>query len=144
MRQARRCADLSQRELAALAGMKQPNLARIESGAVEPRPETLERILRAARISPGRALSLWGALIPPYLSARGMRRPVVFGPAAKGVDDVDSVLGLLVRPGPETRVWDLPGLRRALTELLGVGVEVVPDVPEVPVAVTLREDGFPL
>lgn len=124
--------------------MKQPNVARIESGATEPRPETLERILRAARISPGRALSLWGALIPAYIAARGMRRAVVFGPAAEGIDDVDSVLGLLVRPGPTTRAWDLPGLRRALTELLGVGVEVVPDVPEVPVAVTLREDGFPL
>jgi predicted transcriptional regulator len=38
---------MSQRELAARAGLPQPSIARIESGAVSPRMETLERCLAA-------------------------------------------------------------------------------------------------
>lgn len=36
---------MSQRELAAATGVAQPAIARIESGAVSPRLETLERLL---------------------------------------------------------------------------------------------------
>lgn len=35
---------LSQRELAARAGMKQPQLARLETGQVEPKLDTLQRL----------------------------------------------------------------------------------------------------
>ena len=38
---------LSQRALARLAGVPQPTVARIESGAVVPRVDTLDRLLRA-------------------------------------------------------------------------------------------------
>jgi len=40
-------AGLTQEELAARAGISQPALARIESGRVIPRIDTVERILRA-------------------------------------------------------------------------------------------------
>lgn len=45
---ARRRAGLSQRELAARAGVPQPAVARIERGQVSPRVDTLERLLGAA------------------------------------------------------------------------------------------------
>lgn len=47
LRQARRRAGLSQRELAERAGVPQSAVARLESGRVVPRVDTLERLLRA-------------------------------------------------------------------------------------------------
>lgn len=48
LRQARRRAGLSQRALALRAGVPQPAIARIESGAVSPRIRTLQELLGAA------------------------------------------------------------------------------------------------
>lgn len=45
LRGARRQARLSQRELAVLSGIAQPAIARIESGTVVPRVDTLDRLL---------------------------------------------------------------------------------------------------
>ena len=45
--QARRRAGLSQRALAAKVGMPQSTVARIESGAIDPRVSTLDTLLRA-------------------------------------------------------------------------------------------------
>lgn len=47
LRYARRHAGLSQRELAAKAGVPQPAVARIERGRVSARVDTLERLLAA-------------------------------------------------------------------------------------------------
>ncbi len=46
LRDARAAAGWSQRELAARASVAQPAIARIESGAVIPKVDTLERLLR--------------------------------------------------------------------------------------------------
>jgi transcriptional regulator with XRE-family HTH domain len=46
LREARSAAGLTQRALARLAGVPQPTVARIESGTVVPRVDTLERLLR--------------------------------------------------------------------------------------------------
>lgn len=47
LRDARLEAGLTQRELAEKAGMPQPVIARIESGASSPRADTLDRLLQA-------------------------------------------------------------------------------------------------
>lgn len=47
LRNARRAAGLTQRDLARRARVAQPAIARIESGGVVPRVDTLERLLRA-------------------------------------------------------------------------------------------------
>lgn len=47
LRQARRRAGLTQRQLASEAGVPQPMVARIESGTVIPRVDTLDRLLAA-------------------------------------------------------------------------------------------------
>lgn len=47
LRHARRRAGLSQRELATRVGVPQPAVARIESGRVRPRVDTLDQLLRA-------------------------------------------------------------------------------------------------
>jgi transcriptional regulator with XRE-family HTH domain len=46
LREARSAAGLTQRALAERAGVPQPTVARIESGAVVPRLDTLDRLLR--------------------------------------------------------------------------------------------------
>ncbi|PTT68601.1 helix-turn-helix domain-containing protein, partial [Arthrobacter sp. HMWF013] len=45
-------AGLSQQKLAALAHVSQPNLSAYESGKRIPRPETLDRIMKALRRRP--------------------------------------------------------------------------------------------
>jgi predicted transcriptional regulator len=47
LRDARRRKALSQRALAARSGVAQPAIARIEAGAVQPRVDTLDALLRA-------------------------------------------------------------------------------------------------
>ena len=47
VREARRRAGLSQRELAASVGISQPHVARIERGSVEPPFELVRRLVRA-------------------------------------------------------------------------------------------------
>jgi predicted transcriptional regulator len=47
VRRARRWVNLSQRDLAARAGVPQSTVGRIESGSTDPRASTLSRLLRA-------------------------------------------------------------------------------------------------
>jgi len=47
LRQTRRAGGLTQRELAGRAGVPQATIARIESGRLTPRVDTLDRLLRA-------------------------------------------------------------------------------------------------
>jgi transcriptional regulator with XRE-family HTH domain len=47
LKMARREAGLTQRQAAHRAGVAQPTIARIETGAVDPRVKTLERLLTA-------------------------------------------------------------------------------------------------
>jgi transcriptional regulator with XRE-family HTH domain len=47
LRYARRRAGLSQRELAERSGLPQSTVGRIETGAIDPRVSTLDRLLRA-------------------------------------------------------------------------------------------------
>jgi transcriptional regulator with XRE-family HTH domain len=66
LRQARRRAGLTQRQLASKAGVPQPMIARIESGAVIPRVDTLDKLLEAcgegleSHPRPGRGLDRTG------------------------------------------------------------------------------------
>jgi transcriptional regulator with XRE-family HTH domain len=66
LRQARRRAGLTQRQLASKAGVPQPMVARIESGAVMPRVDTLDRLLEVcgegleSHPRPGRGLDRTG------------------------------------------------------------------------------------
>ncbi|MGH9226228.1 MAG: helix-turn-helix domain-containing protein [Acidimicrobiales bacterium] len=69
--QARRAAGLSQRELAARAGVPQPAIARIEKGHQVPRADTLARLLDACgfelRLGPKRGGGVDRGLIQRWL-----------------------------------------------------------------------------
>jgi transcriptional regulator with XRE-family HTH domain len=53
LREARQAAGLTQRQLAARAGMPQSTVARIERGQMVPRVDTFDRLLRAAELRVG-------------------------------------------------------------------------------------------
>lgn len=140
IRSARRRAGLSQRELARRAGTSQAMVNRYEHGRVEPSLGTLAKILRACgeelelASTPagerGRAALLTllrerraeATAIAARYHARRLR---VFGSAARVEDTDASDIDLLVEgePGRMT-LFDLAGLRRELSELLGVTVDV--------------------
>ena len=74
IRTKRKDRGLRQSELADLAGLKQPNLSRIEAGRVEPRRPTLERLAEAL------------GLAATELRAEATRRAGTAGSAGGGVD----------------------------------------------------------
>ena len=83
---ARRSAGLSQRELAARAGVPQPTIARIERGQQVPRTDTLDRLLRACGweldMTPRRGIGEDRSLIRHWLSLSPTER--AHGAAAYG------------------------------------------------------------
>ena len=93
MRYARRRAGLTQRALADAAGVPQPAIARIESGAVSPRVDTLERLLAAA----GATLE-----VAPRLG--------------EGVDR--SLIHSFLKRSPDERIHDAAGAARNLAAFL--------------------------
>jgi transcriptional regulator with XRE-family HTH domain len=78
LRQARRRAGLTQRELAGKAGVPQSQVAKVESGAIVPRVDTLDRLLEACGEGleslprPGRGVdrTLFTLDLPPAERAR--------------------------------------------------------------------------
>src|SRR6185312_14519962 len=69
LREARRRAGLSQRALAALVHVPQPSIARIESGAVMPRVDTLDRLLAACGLRLGVSAAGDGGIDPSTIDA---------------------------------------------------------------------------
>lgn len=142
LRQARRNAGLSQRELAALAGTSQPAIARYESGRGEPRADTLERLLAACGAAlatvptptraehvpatgpRGRLLRRRRSQVLEAVTASGLSNPRVFGSVVRGEDSPSSDIDLLVDLGPDGDVLALNELRERLSRLLGPGVDV--------------------
>jgi uncharacterized protein len=49
----------------------------------------------------------------------------VFGSVLHDLDTVDSDLDILVDPTPETTLFDIGAIKRELSELLGVSVDVL-------------------
>jgi predicted nucleotidyltransferase/DNA-binding XRE family transcriptional regulator len=148
LRRARKSAQLSQAELAGLAGTSQPALARYETGATRPSLPTLERLLSAC----GRRLqietppiteqafqasSVRGQLGPhadrvrlrrrALLDAaqrRGVTKLRVFGSLARGEAEPKSDIDLLVDLRPGRTLVDLAGFRREAAEILDLPVDV--------------------
>lgn len=126
----RRRAGLSQRQLAALTGIAQPNISAYESGRLTPSPATLARIDTATRLRPSVAVERMREDIRAVAAchhADGLR---IFGSTATGSDTPSSDLDLLVHFSSEADLYDLIGLTEALEELLGLSVDVVSDGAE--------------
>ncbi len=145
LRDARRRARLSQTDLARRAGVAQSVISAYESDRREPGIRTLAKLIEAT----GHGLAV--QLIPAPRNLLGLpdtrlglrlrrhRRAVialaeqrgahnirVFGSVARGEDTASSDIDLLVDLDDNVGLVALAGLRRELSELLGVDVDVVP------------------
>lgn len=159
LRESRRRAGLSQRQLARGAGTSQPAIARYERGSAAPSLSTLLRILAVlgldlevvARESKSRPPGTVGHRLDErrealrlVLDRYGATRPIVFGSVARGEDRPGSDLDLLVDLERPTLVG-LSALEHELTEALGRKVDLaVPGTLRPEVLRQARSEGVPL
>jgi hypothetical protein len=127
VRQMRHRAGLSQRQLAALTGIAQPNISAYESGRLAPSPATLARIDEATRVRPSVLLARMRDQIAAVAARHHARNLRVFGSVAAGSDTTSSDIDLLVHFSDEASLYDQIGLTQDLEELLGVSVDVISD-----------------
>lgn len=145
LRCARLRARLSQTDLARRSGVAQSVISVYESGRREPGVQTLARLVEATGHqlvldvvpAPGRTLGLPDTRLGRRLRQRRVaiietaaRRRAhdvrVFGSVARGEETTASDVDLLVELDEGVGLVDLAGLKRELSELLGVAVDVVP------------------
>lgn len=137
VRTARQRAGLSQRALASRAGTSQPAVARYEAGSVVPRADTLERLLEACgrQVSTrpgqpresmrfpgprGRQLRRLRSRVLEIAAGLGLQKVRVFGSVARGTDDSDSDIDLLVDVLPGEDVLVCQEFAELLRPLLGI------------------------
>ena len=145
IREARQRARLSQPDLARRAGVAQSVISVYESDRREPSFRMLVKLIEATGhqlavelvAAPqdrlglpdtrlGRRLRRHRRAVLELAARRGARNARVFGSVARGEDTETSDVDLLVDLDSGVGVVSLAGLRRELTELLGVDVDVVP------------------
>lgn len=127
IRAARDDLGLSQSDLAAAARMKQPTISAYESGRKQPRPETLDRILRAARVRPSIPLALYADDVLEQAARFHLSNVRVFGSAIRGQDTEDSDIDLLVALTPDASLFDLGGFAHEVERITGFAVDVLTD-----------------
>ncbi|RNI24258.1 helix-turn-helix domain-containing protein [Flexivirga caeni] len=125
IRAERVAAGLSQAELAALAGVPQPNLSAYENGRRGPSPAVTERLTRALAGRPHDRIAKHRRGIRDTVAACHTSDPRVFGSVARGEDTAGSDVDILVQFTDEASLLDEVALRLALTDLLRVEVDLV-------------------
>jgi len=145
LREARKQARLSQTDVARRSGVAQSVISAYESGRREPGVHTLARLVQETGhqlelgIIPepdrrlglpdtalGRRLRRRRRAIIESAANRGAHNIRVFGSVARGEDTAASDVDLLVDLDRSVGVVALAALKRELTELLDVDVDVVP------------------
>ena len=120
-------AGLSQRQLADLSGIAQPNISAYESGKLTPSPATLARIAQATAVRPSSLLAQLRDEVVAVAARHHASNVRVFGSVATGSDTPSSDLDLLVHFSDEASLYDQIGLTLELEDLLGVRVDVISD-----------------
>jgi predicted nucleotidyltransferase len=116
---------MSQRGLAATAGVKQPLIAAVESGRRRPSDSVRESLQRALALRPSQALAARRVEVQAAFERAGLLPPRVFGSVARGEDCVGSDVDLLVDFTDRHDIADLLALEDELADLLTVGVDLV-------------------
>ncbi len=125
IRELRQRAGLTQRELAELSGIAQPNIAAYENGTRRPSDRMLARLEAAAKPRPSTALAAHRSEVEGLLRQHKALRARIFGSVAREEDRPGSDLDLLVRFAPGASLFDQVGLAQDLEDLLGIDVDVV-------------------
>jgi len=122
---AREDVSMTQSALARAAGIHQPTLAAYESGRRIPRPDTLQRILVAARARPSVVLELMADEVIHSAMNHGLANVRVFGSAVRGEDTERSDIDLLVSAGHAVSLFDLGAFAAEVQELTGFATDVL-------------------
>ncbi len=144
LRRRRLRAGLTQRELAARAGISQPAVAAIEAGHRRVTDATRDAVETALRVPPSRLLEGAREELRALLAAHGVTEPRVFGSVARHEDSEGSDLDLLVKLPARFDVFDVAYLAQEIEVLLGVPVDVVPDEGPSPILDHARAEAVPL
>src|SRR4051794_32515918 len=113
---------ISQRELAARSGVKQPLIAAIESGARLPSAAARAALDAAVVMTPSAALSERREAVRDLFFRAGLPEPQIFGSVARGEDQAGSDLDLIVEFSDRHDIVDLLNLEHELAKLLTVPV----------------------
>lgn len=145
LRELRLTYGLTQTAVARAAGMHQPDLSAIERG----RPTTTagyERLVRAigSLVRPSAVLEEHRDEVHRVLRDMGARNPRVFGSVLHGTDRPGSDVDLLVTLPEDMTLFGIARIENALTAVLGVPVDVVPDDDTSPALRTARAEARPL
>ena len=142
--QIRRRAGLTQRQLADLSGVAQPNIAAYEKGTRRPSAKMLERLEAVAKPRPSTVLSKYKAEIEKLGRLHKALDIRVFGSVARGDDGPGSDVDLLVRFAPDASLFDQAGLAQDIEDLLGVHVDVISEAGLRPGHDEIRAQARPL
>jgi predicted nucleotidyltransferase len=123
--QIRRRAGLTQKQLADLSGVAQPNIAAYEKGTRRPSAKMLARLEAVAKPRPSTVLAKHKTEIQKLASLHKALDVKVFGSVARGEDHPGSDLDLLVRFAPDASLFDQAGLAQDIEDILGIHVDVV-------------------
>jgi len=124
---AREDIGFSQTDLAEAAGVGLPEISDYESGRMRPNPESLGRILTAARTRPSIPLVLFADAILDEARRFHLENVRVFGSAVRGHDTEHSDIDLLVSLTPAASLFDLGGFAHVVERLTGFEVDVLTD-----------------
>jgi predicted nucleotidyltransferase len=144
LRRLRHEAALSQRELAALTGVPQPNIAAYESGRRQPSSETLARLGTVLRVPSLERVRASRERILEVAARCRVDDIRVFGSVARGDATAGSDVDILVHPKPGASMFDVAGFMAEVTEVLGIHVDVVSDRGTGPVMERIRAEAVPL
>lgn len=127
IRAAREDVGMSQSSLAAAAGMQQPTISAYEGGRKQPRPESLDRIMTAARTRPSIPLAVYADDIRHEARRFHLSNVRVFGSAIRGQDNENSDIDLLVSLTPGASLFDLGGFAHEVETITGFDVDLLTD-----------------
>lgn len=137
-------AGLTQRELARLSGVAQPNIAAYEAGRRTISLETENR-LRAALDTPSLAfVRRHGTEIAAAAARHRLGNVRIFGSLARGEAGPGSDVDLLVHPDRDASVFDLAGFMAEVEGMLGIPVDVVSDRATGVIAQRIALEAVPL
>lgn len=140
----RAAAGLTQRQLAGLSGVKQPLIAAIERGTRLPSEAARSALDGSLRVRPSALLRERRSEVLATIARAGAVDPQVFGSVARGVDEPESDVDLLVTFGPGADIVTLLTLEEELADLLTVPVDVVSSGSSGPVLDRARAEAVPL
>jgi len=103
----------------------QPLIAAIETGAKPPSQALRAALEHALAVRPSAALDARRSEVRAIFARAGLPEPRVFGSVARGSDDIDSDLDVVVEFTDQHDIVDLLAIEEELSNLLTVPVEVV-------------------